>query len=133
MKEKSMKNQNGEEVSNGRVDDNRSVPSSGSGDVDTPRQYGMAFGYDLRDKSYPVYIHAISDPVGDDVEIGGTVSKKSRWDELEEMRYQRKLSERYEQEYQDDEFWLQFWKSFFRMFWMAFVMVVILYIILALL
>ena len=125
-----MKNQNGEEVSNGRVDDNRSVPSSGSGDVDTPGQYGMAFGYDLRDKSYPVYIYAISDSVGDDVEIGGTVSK---WDELDEMRYQQKLKERYEREYQDDEFWLQFWKSFFRMFWMAFVMVVILYIILALL
>ena len=124
---KIMKNQSGE-VKYARIHDNRSVPRSGSGDFDLHRQIGMGAPYELVDEPSDLRSYDLPAVLDDDVEIGGDMS---RWDELEEMRYQRKLKERYEREYQDDQFWLAFWRSFWKMFWMAFVMVIILYVLLA--
>ena len=112
-----------------RIHDNRSVPSRSDGDVDTPRPYGMAFGYDLRDKSYPIYIHVVSDPVGDDVEIGDSMS----WEEMHRRRLRQRFHELKERQIAEDRFWFDFWKQFWKMFWFALVMVVILGVVLALL
>jgi len=101
-----MKNQSGE-VKYGRVDDNRSVPSSGSSDFNLRRQIGMGTQYELVDEPCNLRSDDISSGVGNDDEIRDFMNM------------------------QDDEFWLQFWRSFWKMFWMAFVMMVILYILLA--
>jgi len=124
-----MKNQNGNRRwGYARINDHRSIPRSGSGDFDLHRQIGMGAPYELVDEPSDLRSYDLPAVLGNDDEIEDFMSK---WDELEEMRYQRKLSEKYREEYQDDKFWLDFWRSFWRMFWMAFVMVILLYILLA--
>ena len=115
-----------------RIHDNRSVPGSGSGDFHISRQIGMGNRYELVDEPSNLRSYDLPAVLGDDVEIGGDMTKiGGGWEEMHRRRLRQRFHELKERQIAEDKFWSDFWRQFWRMFWMAFVMVVILWIILA--